>query len=82
MNNSLFKLEKDYKKLKKKLKLKRIKITRRSVWSFEIPVRYYTPYPRNCYEGYRSLEETRKPIIKLYLKKRKKKKISRNYRSY
>ena len=47
-----------------------------------MPVRYYTSYPRNCYEGHRSLEETRKPIIKLYLKKRKKKKISRNYRSY
>ena len=36
-------------------------------------IRYYTPSPRNHYEGYKGLEEPRKPRSKTLLKKKEKK---------
>ena len=40
-------------------------------------IRYYTPSPRNHYEGYKGLEEPRKPRSKTLLKKKEKKKKRR-----
>lgn len=36
-------------------------------------IRYYTPSPRNHYEGYKGLEEPRKPRSKTLLKKKERK---------